>query len=124
MLVTESFFSFIYIRNKRPWTRTVLNLADLSLQVGAHIYAKTTFIVFIIVTTVLVSIFISFFIVGPLVVTLPVSSVLNGSGQSTVNYSGFHLHTLEGNLMRKCWKCCLPLGSNISFALRILNLFK
>lgn len=103
---TVADISFIYIRNKRG-PRISLNLTGLSLQVGAHIYAKATFIVFIIVTTVLVSIFVSFFIVGPLVVTLPDSSVLNGTSQSTANYSGFQLHTLEGNLLRKCWTCCL-----------------
>lgn len=68
---------------------------------GAHIYAKATFIVFIIVTTVLVSVFVSFFIVSPLQVTLPVGSVLNGTSHGTANYSGFQLLTLEGNLLRK-----------------------
>ena len=79
----------------------------LLLQVGAHIYAKATFIVFIIVMTVLVSILISFFIVGPIVVTLPVSYVLNNTEQSTANYSGFQLRTLEGNLLRKYWTCLM-----------------
>lgn len=69
---------------------------------GAHIYAKATFIVFIIVLTVLASIFISFFTVGPRVVTLPESSVFNGTSQSVANYSGFRLRTLESNLLRKC----------------------
>lgn len=68
---------------------------------GAHIYAKATFIVFIIVTTVLVSVFVSFFVVPPLEVTLPESSVWNGTGHGTANYSGFQLLTLEGNLRRK-----------------------
>lgn len=73
----------------------------LFLQVGAHIYARATFVVFIIVTTVLVSVFVSFFVVAPLEVTLPESSTWNGSGHGTANYSGFQLLTLEGNLMRK-----------------------
>lgn len=68
---------------------------------GAHIYAKATFIIFIIVTTVLASTFISFFIVRPVVVILPDSSGLNGTGLSTANYSGFQLHTLESNLLRE-----------------------
>lgn len=73
-----------------------------SLQVGAHIYAKATFIIFIIVMTVLASIFISFFIVGPVVVILSDASVLNSTGLITSNYTGLRLHTLEGNLLRKC----------------------
>nr|XP_046265288.1 solute carrier family 12 member 9-like isoform X2 [Scatophagus argus] len=77
----------------------LLFLCFLVCLVGAHIYAKATFIVFIIVTTVLISIFISFFIVGPIVVILPDSSVFNSSGLSTANYSGFQLHTLERNLL-------------------------
>lgn len=85
----------------------VLIIAGLSLQVGAQIYAKATFIVFIIVTTVLVSLFISFFIVTPLEVTLPDSSVLNSTRHSTANYSGFQLRTLEGNLLCMCWTRCL-----------------
>lgn len=76
-------------------------LCLLVCLVGAHIYAKATFIIFIIVTTVLASTFISFFIVRPVVVILPDSSGLNGTGLSTANYSGFQLHTLESNLLRE-----------------------
>uniref|UniRef100_H2T298 Solute carrier family 12 member 9 n=1 Tax=Takifugu rubripes TaxID=31033 RepID=H2T298_TAKRU len=78
---------------------TLLFLCFIVCLVGAHIYAKATFIVFIIVTTVLVSVFVSFFVVAPLEVTLPESSVWNGTGHGTANYSGFRLLTLEGNLM-------------------------
>ncbi|XP_074507400.1 solute carrier family 12 member 9-like isoform X1 [Sebastes fasciatus] len=67
--------------------------------VGAHIYAKATFIIIIIVAAVLVTIFINFFIVGPIVVILPDSSGLNGTSLSTGNYTGFQLHTLKGNLL-------------------------
>lgn len=74
-------------------------LTALSLQVGAHTYARATFVVFIIVTTVLVSVFVSFFVVAPLEVTLPESSVWNGTGHGTANSSGFQRLTLEGNLM-------------------------
>ncbi|KAM9349232.1 solute carrier family 12 member 9-like [Symphorus nematophorus] len=65
--------------------------------VGAHIYAKAAFIIFLIVTTVLTSIFISYFIVGPIVVILPDRSDSNST--STANYSGFQVHTLKGNLL-------------------------
>ncbi len=73
---------------------------------GAHIYAKATFIILIIVTAVLASVFTSFFIVGPIVVILPDRSVINSTSLSTANYSGFQLRTLEGNLLRKCWTRC------------------
>ncbi|XP_059199891.1 solute carrier family 12 member 9-like [Centropristis striata] len=67
--------------------------------VGAHIYAKATFIIVIIVTTVLAAIFVSFFIVRPTVVILPDSSGLNGTSLSTANFTGFKLHTLKSNLL-------------------------
>lgn len=70
-------------------------------QVGVHIYAKATFIIFLIVTTVLASIFISFFIVGPTALTLPDSSLPNGTISHTANYTGLRLRTLKGNLLRK-----------------------
>lgn len=77
----------------------LLFLCFIVCLVGAHIYAKATFIIFIIVMTVLASIFISFFIVGPVVVTLSDASVLNSTGLITSNYTGLRLHTLEGNLL-------------------------
>lgn len=66
----------------------------MSLQVGAHIYARATVLVFIIVTTVLVSVFVSFFVAAPLEVTE--SSIWNATGHGTANYSGFRRRTLEG----------------------------
>ncbi|XP_026006494.1 solute carrier family 12 member 9-like [Astatotilapia calliptera] len=76
----------------------LLFLCFLVCLVGAHIYAKATFIIFIVVMTVLASIFISFFILGPTVVTLSHTSAVNTTSMSTANYTGFRLHTLEGNL--------------------------
>ncbi|KAM3866227.1 solute carrier family 12 member 9-like [Diretmus argenteus] len=67
--------------------------------VGAHIYAKATFVIFIIVMTVLASTFISFFVVGPRVVTLPDINVANITGPTTANYTGLRLHTLKSNLL-------------------------
>lgn len=96
-----------------------LNLTCLSLQVGAHIYAKAAFIVFLIVTTVLVSVFMSFFIVEPIVVILPDTSSLNSTSLSTANYSGFQLNTLEGNLLRKRFR--LHLDVFIGFWLTIFK---
>nr|XP_019957517.1 PREDICTED: solute carrier family 12 member 9-like [Paralichthys olivaceus] len=76
----------------------LLFLCFLVCLVGAHIYAKAAFIIFIIVTTVLVSIFISFFIVGPVGVILPDTSV-NSTSLTIANFTGFQLHTLQSNLL-------------------------
>ncbi|XP_061550493.1 solute carrier family 12 member 9-like [Phycodurus eques] len=76
----------------------LLLICFLVCLVGAHIYAKATFIIFLIVTTILASIFSSFFAVEPRMITLPDSSVMNTSTQTTANYTGLRLHTLEGNL--------------------------
>uniref|UniRef100_UPI0037E74B34 solute carrier family 12 member 9-like n=1 Tax=Semicossyphus pulcher TaxID=241346 RepID=UPI0037E74B34 len=77
----------------------LLFLCFIVCLVGAHIYAKATFIIVVIVAAVLASIFISFFIVRPAVVTLPDAPVCNRTSLSTANYTGFHLHTLEDNLL-------------------------
>uniref|UniRef100_A0A4W6DNS4 Solute carrier family 12 member 9 n=1 Tax=Lates calcarifer TaxID=8187 RepID=A0A4W6DNS4_LATCA len=93
----------------------LLFLCFIVCLVGAHIYAKATFIIFIIVTTVLASIFISFFIVGPVVVILPDTSVLNSTSLSIANYTGFRLHTLEVNLLRN-YTVDYTTGAMMSFA--------
>ncbi|XP_013889388.1 solute carrier family 12 member 9 [Austrofundulus limnaeus] len=66
--------------------------------IGAHIYAKATFIIFLVVMFVLCTIFISFFATSPRVITLP-SSAFNTTGTpTTANFTGFKLETLRGNL--------------------------
>ncbi|XP_039671080.1 solute carrier family 12 member 9-like [Perca fluviatilis] len=77
----------------------LLFLCFIVCLVGAHIYATATFIIVVIVVAVLATIFISFFIVGPIVVILPGSSGLNSTRLTTANYTGLQLHTLEGNLL-------------------------
>ncbi|XP_028275359.1 solute carrier family 12 member 9 [Parambassis ranga] len=73
--------------------------------VGAHIYAKATFIIFLVVMVVLGTIFISFFAVHPRTIVLPSSAAfnppVNGTGPgfpTTANFTGFKLDTLLGNL--------------------------
>lgn len=83
-------------------------LCLLVCLVGAHIYAKATFLIFLIVMFVLGTIFISFFAVGPRTVILPRSATsnptANGTGPvfpTTANFTGFKLDTLLGNLWGK-----------------------
>ncbi|KAL0973357.1 hypothetical protein UPYG_G00202410 [Umbra pygmaea] len=71
--------------------------------VGAEIYAKATFLIFLVVMLVLATIFISFFAVHPHIVSLPSAGppVINGTGPqppTTANFTGFKLDTLLGNL--------------------------
>uniref|UniRef100_A0AAQ5XGG2 Solute carrier family 12 member 9 n=1 Tax=Amphiprion ocellaris TaxID=80972 RepID=A0AAQ5XGG2_AMPOC len=61
-------------------------LCLLVCLVGAHIYAKATFLIFLVVMFVLGTIFISFFAVRPRTILLP------------TNFTGFKLDTLRGNL--------------------------
>ncbi|XP_073674363.1 solute carrier family 12 member 9-like [Garra rufa] len=75
----------------------ILLLCVLVCLVGAHIYAKATFLIFIIVIVVLTTIFISFFIVPFRPVQLP--GHRNSSfGPTSANFTGFKLETLLGNL--------------------------
>lgn len=73
----------------------ILLLCLLVCLVGAHIYAKATFLIFLIVMVVLVTILVSFFAVRPKTILLP--SPNNG----TANFTGFKLETLLGNLNGK-----------------------
>ncbi|XP_061923918.1 solute carrier family 12 member 9-like [Entelurus aequoreus] len=77
-------------------------LCLLVCLVGAHIYAKATFLIFLVVIFVLGTIFISFFAVRPRTIILPGSAtsdlVVNGTGPTTANFTGFKLDTLLGNL--------------------------
>lgn len=83
-------------------------LCLLVCLVGAHIYAKATFLIFLVVMFVLATIFISFFAVQPRTIALPSSSSFNppanGTGPgfpTTANFTGFKLDTLLGNLWGK-----------------------
>ncbi|XP_042343112.1 solute carrier family 12 member 9 [Plectropomus leopardus] len=80
-------------------------LCLLVCLVGAHIYAKATFLIFLVVMFVLGTIFTSFFAVGPRTILLPGSQSFNpapnGTGPTfptTANFTGFKLDTLLGNL--------------------------
>lgn len=80
--------------------------------VGAHIYAKASFLIFLVVMFVLGTIFVSFFAVGPRNILLPGPAppvpVANGTGPgppTSANFTGFKLDTLLGNLGGKAgWR--------------------
>ncbi|XP_038145277.1 solute carrier family 12 member 9-like [Cyprinodon tularosa] len=93
----------------------LLFLCFVVCLVGAHIYAKATFIIFIIVLTVLVSILISFFIVKPTAVILPETSLSNTNSRRTANYTGLWLHTLKNNLFSN-YTVDYTTGAMMSFA--------
>ncbi|KAM9853767.1 solute carrier family 12 member 9 [Aulostomus maculatus] len=77
-------------------------LCLLVCLVGAHIYAKASFLIFLVVMFVLGTIFISFFAVSPRTIVLPGSAsfnpTVNGTAPATANFTGFKLDTLLGNL--------------------------
>ncbi|XP_068173303.1 zgc:153039 [Antennarius striatus] len=78
-------------------------LCLLVCLVGAHIYAKATFLIFVVVMFVLGTIFISFFAVAPRTINLPgsvnpVSNRTEPTFPTTANFTGFKLDTLLGNL--------------------------
>lgn len=79
-------------------------LCLLVCLVGAHIYAKATFLIFLVVMFVLGTIFVSFFAVDPRAIVLPGSAFnppANGTSPAfpaTGNFTGFKLDTLLGNL--------------------------
>ncbi|XP_042269419.1 solute carrier family 12 member 9 [Thunnus maccoyii] len=84
------------------YATAVALLCLLVCMVGAHIYAKATFLIFLVVMFVLGTIFISFFAVGPRTITLPsFPNPANGTGPvfpTSANFTGFKLDTLLGNL--------------------------
>ncbi|KAL8188199.1 UNVERIFIED_CONTAM: hypothetical protein K2H54_062889 [Gekko kuhli] len=75
----------------------ILLLCLLVCLVGADIYAKATFLIFVIVMGVLATVCLSFVLVGPRTVQLP-GGEGNGTGLANASFTGFSLRTLRGNL--------------------------
>uniref|UniRef100_A0A4W3IPB6 Solute carrier family 12 member 9 n=1 Tax=Callorhinchus milii TaxID=7868 RepID=A0A4W3IPB6_CALMI len=79
------------------YASSILLLCLLICLVGAQIYAKTTFLIFLVVHVVLLTIFASFFSVSP--TSIP---ILHRSNNATErfngSYTGFSLATLRNNL--------------------------
>ncbi|XP_069775964.1 solute carrier family 12 member 9 isoform X2 [Narcine bancroftii] len=80
------------------YASSILVLCLLVCLVGAQIYAKTSFLIFLLVHIVLVTIFVSFFAVSPKMVWI-VEQSGNVSHVIHINYTGFDLATLRRNLV-------------------------
>ncbi|XP_078283755.1 solute carrier family 12 member 9 isoform X2 [Rhinoraja longicauda] len=80
------------------YASSILLLCLLVCLVGAQIYAKASFLIFLMVHIVLITIFASFFAVGPKVVWI-VRQTGNTSRVIPTNYTGFDLATLQRNFM-------------------------
>ncbi|XP_059829854.1 solute carrier family 12 member 9 isoform X2 [Hypanus sabinus] len=79
------------------YASSILLLCLLVCLVGAQIYARTSFLIFLMVHIVLITIFISFFAVSPKTVWI-VRQSGNSSQLIHTNYTGFNLATLQRNL--------------------------
>uniref|UniRef100_A0A8C5U759 Solute carrier family 12 member 9 n=1 Tax=Malurus cyaneus samueli TaxID=2593467 RepID=A0A8C5U759_9PASS len=76
----------------------LLALCLLVCLVGASIYAKATFLIFLIVAAVLGTILVSFFATRPLRVPIRLPHSPNGSETDNGSFTGFSLDTLRDNL--------------------------
>ncbi|XP_060710528.1 solute carrier family 12 member 9 isoform X5 [Hemiscyllium ocellatum] len=79
------------------YASSILLLCLLVCLVGAQIYAKTSFLIFLVVHVVLLTIVVSFFVVSPKTVVI-VRQVGNESQSIYSNYTGFSMATLQENL--------------------------
>uniref|UniRef100_A0A8C7DTM5 Solute carrier family 12 member 9 n=1 Tax=Naja naja TaxID=35670 RepID=A0A8C7DTM5_NAJNA len=80
------------------YATVLLFLCLLVCLVGASIYAKATFLIFLIVMVVLGTVCLSFFIVGVRVVGLPAATDGNRTRFANASFTGFKLSTLLDNL--------------------------
>ncbi|XP_032872207.1 solute carrier family 12 member 9, partial [Amblyraja radiata] len=80
------------------YASAILLLCLLVCLVGAQIYAKTSFLIFLMVHVVLITIFVSFFAVAPKTIWI-VKQSGNTSHTILTNYTGFNLATLKRNFM-------------------------
>ncbi|XP_034988884.1 solute carrier family 12 member 9 isoform X2 [Zootoca vivipara] len=76
----------------------LLFLCLLVCLVGAGIYAKATFLIFLIVMLVLGTVCLSFFVVAPRKVKLPPGIDGNGTEPGNASFTGFKHSTLQANL--------------------------
>lgn len=80
------------------YASVVLLLCLLVCLVGAHIYARTAFLILLVVTVTLLSIFISPLVVKPLNIVIAHQGPGNQTHYYNVSYTGFNATTLRNNL--------------------------
>lgn len=90
------------------YSTVVLLLCLLVCLVGAHIYSRTAFVILLVITVTLLSIFVSSLAVKPhnFIITHQLSA--NQSVRYNASYTGYSATTLRNNLGRKrrslfCW---------------------
>nr|XP_014346148.1 PREDICTED: solute carrier family 12 member 9 isoform X2 [Latimeria chalumnae] len=79
------------------YATVLLLICLLVCMVGAQIYSKASFFIFLLVNLVLITIFISFFAVGPKEIVI-VHTLNHGNQTYTTSFTGFNVSTLKSNL--------------------------
>ncbi|KAM9333733.1 solute carrier family 12 member 9 isoform 1-T2 [Pholidichthys leucotaenia] len=80
------------------YSSVILLLCLIVCLVGAHIYSRTAFVILLVVTVSLLSIFISFVAVKPQDFVITHSGPGNQTRRYNVSYTGFSVTTLRNNL--------------------------
>lgn len=86
------------------YSSVVLLLCLLVCLVGAHIYSRTAFVILLVITVTLLSIFVSSLAVKPLDFTITRQLSANQSVRYNASYTGYNVTTLRNNLgCERCW---------------------
>lgn len=83
------------------YSSVVLLLCLLVCLVGAHIYSRTAFVILLVITVTLISIFVSSLAVKPLNFIITHQLSANQSVHYNASYTGYNATTLRNNLGRK-----------------------
>lgn len=83
------------------YSSVVLLLCLLVCLVGAHIYSRTAFVILLVITVTLLSIFVSSLAVKPHDFVLTRQLSANHSVHYNASYTGYNATTLRNNLGRK-----------------------
>lgn len=83
------------------YSSVVLLLCLLVCLVGAHIYSRTAFVILLVITVTLISIFVSSLAVKPLSFIITHRLSANQSVHYNASYTGYNATTLRNNLGRK-----------------------
>lgn len=85
------------------YSSVVLLLCLLVCLVGAHIYSRTAFVILLVVTASLLSIFISSVAVKPQSFVITHQGPGNQTVRYNASYTGYNATTLRNNLGCECW---------------------